>query len=378
MTTTLPPFSPSSADEQRILRALEAVSVDTLSGSPVEAGMVRSIACHGDQVGVVLQMQDSLTQAQAEAVRVACAEAVERLEGVTRATVVLTADVAPASPPAAPAEPPPAEAPGAAPAGRPKPPTPKKLEGVRHIVAVAAGKGGVGKSTIAANLAVAFAQQGLRTGLVDADIYGPSLARMMGMEGKPEIEGKQMVPPTHHGVQVLSMGVLTEENKALVWRGPMLSKALSQLMLGARWGTSASPLDVLVMDMPPGTGDVALSLAQRFTLFGVVMVSTPQDVALMDVARAVSMCRSLNVPLLGVVENMAFFDDPTGGRHYPFGQEGVKRFCKEHDVPLLGEIPLDARLAASGDAGVPFVTAYPQDPTSQIFTALARHLTDSF
>lgn len=229
------------------------------------------------------------------------------------------------------------------------PPTPKSIAGVKRIIAVASGKGGVGKSTVAANLAVSFAALGLKTGLVDADIYGPSIAKMMHLRGKPEVVNDRMVPPVAHGVHCMSMGMILDEDTPVVWRGPMISKALQQLMLGAKWDN----LDVLVIDLPPGTGDIHLSIAQNFTLDGVVMVTTPQQVAVLDVKKAIAMFQKVNVPMLGIIENMSYFAAPDGSKHYLFGEGGGKKLATTLGIPLLGEIPLEPVISSAGDEGTP-------------------------
>jgi ATP-binding protein involved in chromosome partitioning len=232
------------------------------------------------------------------------------------------------------------------------------LKGVRNIVAVASGKGGVGKSTIAANLAVALARSGSKVGLVDADIYGPSVPLMFDMVNvKPvamEVDGKsKVIPLSKHGISLLSIGFFVEPEKALIWRGPMASNALIQLFTEADWGD----LDYMIIDMPPGTGDIHLTLVQQLPVTGVVIVTTPQEIALADARKALAMFRqeSINVPVLGLVENMSYFtpEELPGNKYYIFGKEGGSKLAKEFDVPLLGSIPLVQGLRESGDEGVP-------------------------
>ena len=245
--------------------------------------------------------------------------------------------------------------------------------GAGHMIAVASGKGGVGKSTVAANLAVALAQAGFRTGLVDTDIYGPSVPTMFGVEGqKPRVNAqRKIVPLEQHGVRVLSMGLLVDSSQAVIWRGPMVSSAVRQFLGEAEWGD----LDFLVLDLPPGTGDIQLTIVQTVTLAGAVIVSTPQRVALADARKGVAMFEKVNVPVLGMVENMAFFEPPDlpDRRYYLFGQGGARKLAEETGVPFLAEIPLEQRVRETGDSGVPVVVADPKSAAARAFrTAAAR------
>jgi ATP-binding protein involved in chromosome partitioning len=243
---------------------------------------------------------------------------------------------------------------------------------VRNVVLVMSGKGGVGKSTCAANLALALNRMGARVGLLDADIYGPSVPTMLGVSGHPHSkDGKRIEPLSRFGMQLMSIGFLIENDKdAIIWRGPMLQGALTQFLTDVVWGA----LDYLVLDLPPGTGDVALTLAQRLKTTGAVIVTTPQEVALQDVYKSVSMCRKLHVPLLGVVENMSFFVDPSGQRHAIFGEGGGQKIADFAEVPLLAQIPLDPTVRQWGDDGTPIVQAAPDHPTARAFVALAEAL----
>jgi ATP-binding protein involved in chromosome partitioning len=246
------------------------------------------------------------------------------------------------------------------------------VPGVRNVVLVMSGKGGVGKSTCAANLALAFTRLGARVGLLDADIYGPSVPTMLGVSGHPHsVDGKKIEPLTRFGMKLMSIGFLVESDKdAIIWRGPMLQGALNQFLGDVSWGE----LDYLVLDLPPGTGDVALTLAQRLKSTGAVIVTTPQEVALQDVYKSVSMCKKLNVPLLGVVENMSYFMDPSGQRHFIFGEGGGKKIAEFAQAPLLAQVPLDPAVRQWGDDGTPIVQAAPEHPTAKAFTALAEAL----
>jgi ATP-binding protein involved in chromosome partitioning len=225
------------------------------------------------------------------------------------------------------------------------------------------------------NLACAFAAQGLRTGLLDADVYGPSAPRMLGVDEEPTFEDGKLVPLSAHGLKVMSIGFIAEEGAAMIWRGPMASSAVRQMAGDVRWGTEDDPLDVLVVDLPPGTGDIHLTITQRLKLDGVVLVSTPQEIALIDARRAAAMFAKTQTPILGVIENMAFFPDPATGAHIPiFGEGGGKAEAARLGVPLLAEIPIDIALRQGGDDGVPLVVSNPGGAVAQAFAAAASAL----
>ncbi len=262
---------------------------------------------------------------------------------------------------------------GGAQAGRPAPaggapPTADFIPEVEHTIAVSSGKGGVGKSTVAVNLALALKQAGATVGLVDVDIYGPDVPLMMGAKGQPGMFDNKIIPVEAHGIKIMSIGLLVQEREALVWRGPMIHSAVQQFLRDVTWG----PLDYLIFDMPPGTGDAQLSLSQIVPLSGVVMVTTPQDVALLDVRKALAMFRKLNVPILGLVENMSCFIAPDTGKRYEiFGEGGGQRVADEFGVPLLGQIPLEMETRKGGDAGVPITVGQPASAQAEAFRKVA-------
>jgi ATP-binding protein involved in chromosome partitioning len=245
---------------------------------------------------------------------------------------------------------------------------------VRNVVLVMSGKGGVGKSTTATNLALALKKQGTRVGLLDADIYGPSIPTMLGIQGHPmSKDGKRIEPLERFGIKLMSIGFLLEDpTQAIVWRGPMLHGALQQFIADVDWG----PLDYLIVDMPPGTGDVALSIAQKAKVTGVVMVTTPQEVALQDVYKGVSMCKKLNLAVLGVVENMSYFVDPAGQRHELFGAGGGDKVAAFAEAPMLGQVPIETVVREWGDKGTPVVQAAPNSAAACAFAAIADALAE--
>jgi len=249
-------------------------------------------------------------------------------------------------------------------------PQKQPLPGVRTVIAVGSGKGGVGKSTVAANIAASLALEGALVGMLDADIYGPSQGKMFGVEGKRLMadDEKKILPLRNHGVKVISIANLVEDGQALTWRGPILHGTLTQLLNQTTWGE----LDYLIVDLPPGTGDVQLSLVQLVPVTGMVLVTTPQDMALVDVRRAYTMARKTHIPVLGVVENMSYYGLPDGSRDYIFGEGGAKRWAEQEKLPLLGEIPITRSLRESGDGGTPLVILDPDNPSAQELRRTAR------
>lgn len=249
------------------------------------------------------------------------------------------------------------------------------VSGVKHIIAVASAKGGVGKSTVAVNLACAFASLGMKTGLLDLDVYGPSAPTLLRTgANKPRMrEDKMLEPLDAHGLKTMSIGYLVDPASPMIWRGAMATSAVRQMLDEVVWG----PLDVLLLDLPPGTGDVQVTLVQRVPLAGAVIVSTPQEMALADVRRGLAMFEKTHAPVLGVIENMAYFEAPDGSRTHIFGEGGARRIAAETGAPFLGEIPIDVRLRESCDAGAPLVAAEPQHPVSQRFIAIAREALDN-
>jgi ATP-binding protein involved in chromosome partitioning len=253
-----------------------------------------------------------------------------------------------------------------------QPKGPQKVPGIAHILAVASGKGGVGKSTVSANLACALAALGRRVGLLDADVYGPSQPRMLGVSGRPSSpDGKTILPMRNHGVTMMSIGLMTNDDQAVVWRGPMLMGALQQMLSQVQWGA----LDVLIVDLPPGTGDVQMSLAQKAVVDGAIIVSTPQDMALLDARKGIDMFRQLDVPILGMIENMStHICSKCGHEEHIFGHGGVADEAAKLGVPLLAEIPLNMDIRVASDGGAPVVVSQPDSPQAQVFVDVARAL----
>jgi ATP-binding protein involved in chromosome partitioning len=343
--------------ESAVRGVLETVTDPATGKNVVALGMVSGIATRGGHVAVTLEV-DPARGSALEPLRQACEQAVRAMPGVLSATAVMTAE-RPA--PKAPAPPRTGHGPSA--------PNRIDVPGVKHIIAVASGKGGVGKSTTAVNLALGLAANGVATGLLDADIYGPSMPRMLAVKEKPEsADGKMLKPIERYGLKTMSIGYIVAEDTPMIWRGPMVSSALEQMLRDVQWGE----LDVLVVDMPPGTGDAQLTLAQRVALAGAVIVSTPQDIALVDARKGLSMFRKVAVPVLGIVENMSYFLCPKcGERSEIFGHGGAREEAGKLGVPFLGEVPLHLDIRTTSDSGHPIVVAKPDSPHAQVYKNIA-------
>ncbi|MEL6281828.1 MAG: Mrp/NBP35 family ATP-binding protein [Pseudomonadota bacterium] len=376
-----------SATKDDVLTALKQI-VDPAKGVDLVAtGAVNDVQISDGKVRVVMEAPPE----RAESMRplATAAEAViTKLDGVDSASVLITAHYEAGQAPKQPASPfaPSGPAPnlkgpgtgGGAPSDlKPLRPPPKKegpVEGVDRIIAIGSGKGGVGKSTVSSNLAVALAAEGRRIGLLDADVYGPSQPRMLGVTGRPSSpDGSTILPLRNHGVTLMSIGLLTPDDKATIWRGPMLMGALQQMLRQVRWGR----LDALLVDLPPGTGDVQLTLSQKADVTGAIVVSTPQDVALLDAKKALDMFDKTNTKVLGMIENMSTFICPNCGEETQiFGHGGAQAEAERLDIPFLGAIPLDIDVRLAGDGGTPIVAAKPQSPQAQRFREIARRMID--
>ena len=337
-----------SVDKDQVLSALRGVVDPDLHKDIVTLGFVKDVAVKGGEVDFTIELttpacpvKDEM-KAQAEAL-------VRALPGVTAARAKMTANVSTRGG-----------------MGR------QQVPGIRNIVAVGAGKGGVGKSTTSVNLAVALAQKGARVGLIDGDVYGPNIPQMLGLTEAPEVSPeKRILPPQAMGIKVISMGMLVPPDQPIIWRGPMLHGAVQQFMRDVEWGE----LDYLVVDLPPSTGDVALSMAQSVPMAGAVVVTTPQGVSVSDVRKAVGMFRQLSIPVLGVIENMSYFVcGHCSERTEIFGNGGGKKMAEELQIPFLGEVPIDTRVRSGGDEGRPIVAEAPDAPAAQAFQSLASRV----
>jgi len=334
-----------SVSQEQVLAALRAVQDPDLHKDIVTLGFVKNVKIEKGEVDFTIELTTPACPVR-DQMKAEAEERVRALPGVTTARATMTADV---------------KARGGF--GR------QSVPGIRNIIAVGAGKGGVGKSTTAVNIALALQSRGARVGLMDADVYGPNTPQMLGIESAPEVsEGKRMIPPEAFGVKVISMGMLVPPDQPIIWRGPMLHGAVQQFMREVEWGE----LDYLVVDLPPGTGDVSLSMAQSVPVAGAVVVTTPQGVSVSDVRKAVAMFRQLNIPVLGVVENMSYFVcGHCQERTEIFGHGGGARMAEQLGLPLLGEVPIDTRVRAGGDEGQPIVAAAPESPAGQAFLSIA-------
>ncbi|SNS27064.1 Mrp/NBP35 family ATP-binding protein [Tropicimonas sediminicola] len=349
-------------DREAVLAALKTISDPVAGTDIVGSGVVRALNVSDEgAVRFVLEIPPQHAAAYGAA-KDAAEAALGALEGVSSVSVVMTGHTETAPPNLRPQRP-------AEPKG------PQKIPGIAHIVAIASGKGGVGKSTVAANLACALAQMGRRVGLLDADVYGPSQPRMLGVSGRPASpDGKTILPLRNHGVTMMSIGLMTNEDQAVVWRGPMLMGALQQMLTQVQWGA----LDVLLVDLPPGTGDVQMTLSQKAQVDGAVIVSTPQDVALLDARKGIDMFRQLNVPIVGMIENMStHICSQCGHEEHVFGHGGVAAEAAKLGVPLLAEVPLDLQIRLAADGGAPIAVSQPDSAQAKAFEQVARSLVEA-
>lgn len=372
--------------KDQILAALKGVKGPDLSSNIVSLGLVSEVVINKGKVYFAISVDPARAQ-ELEGLRQAAATVVEGLPGVTSAMVTLTADREPGAPAASPVsspapKPAPAKKAAPIPSGAPSPggsPASRQgaprdgaagIPGIRNIIAVASGKGGVGKSTTAVNFALALKDQGLKVGILDADIYGPSMPRLLGLSGQPQqLAGNKLDPMRRYGLKVMSMGFLVDEETPMIWRGPMVISAISQMLKDVAWGE----LDVLVVDMPPGTGDAQLTMAQQVPLAGAVIVSTPQDLALIDARKGLNMFKKVNVPVLGIVENMSTFICPhCGGQSDIFGHGGAKEEAEKLGVPFLGEVPLTMAVRETSDSGEPVVASDPDSEVAKAYVQIAR------
>jgi ATP-binding protein involved in chromosome partitioning len=388
-----------TVDKNKVLDALRRVKGPDLTGNLVELGLVSEVLIKDGRVYFSITVPPHRAE-ELEALRQAAEKVVSGLDGVAGASVVLTAERGNAPPPAPkpaalrPAPPfvkehervrdarakgaagdgPAARAtPGPAPAIAPRTASqPLDIPGIKHLIAVASGKGGVGKSTTAVNLALGLAALGLKAGVMDADIYGPSQPRLLGLSGKPEVTGtKKLKPMQAFGLKAMSMGFMVDEGTPVVWRGPMVVQALNQMLREVEWGE----LDALIIDMPPGTGDVQLTMAQQVPLSGAVIVSTPQDLALIDARKGLAMFQKVNVPVLGLIENMSYFLCPScGTRSDIFGHGGAEEEARKLGLPFLGGVPLHMEIRERSDSGKPIVATMPEGPQAQIYRDIAARV----
>lgn len=360
-----------------VLDKLRTVRGPNMDGNIVDMGLVSDVFISDGKAYFSITVPAERAR-ELEPLRLAAERVVKEMPGMKGAFAALTADKKAGSgsrpQPAPPhaqhghAHPHPPRTPGNAPAPKPG------IPGVKHIIAVASGKGGVGKSTTAINIALALEALGLKAAILDADIYGPSIPRLLHISGRPQqIDGKIIKPMENYGLKAMSMGFLVDEDVAMIWRGPMIQSALLQMLREVAWGD----LDVLVVDMPPGTGDAQLTMAQQVPLSGAVIVSTPQDLALIDARKAITMFRKVEIPLLGVVENMSHFVCPVcGTSHDIFGHGGARHEAEKIGVPFLGEVPLAMTIRETSDAGTPVVVSAPDGPHAKVYREIAAKISE--
>lgn len=335
--------------EPDILNALRTIEDPDLHKDIVSLGFVKDIRIAGGNVAFTIEMTTPACPVR-EKFKTDAGAAVSKIPGVTSVDVTMTSQVRPS---------------------RSETKT-QLIPGVLNIVPVASGKGGVGKSTVSANLALALAQMGARVGLMDADIYGPSIPLIMGVKEHPQIlDDRRIIPPVQHGVKIISMGFFLQEDEAVIWRGPMLIQMITQFLGDVEWGD----LDYLVVDLPPGTGDIQLTLCQKIPLTGAVIVSTPQDVALKVAQKAISLFQKLKCPVLGIIENMSYLIcKHCGGREEVFGNGGARRAAVDLDIPFLGEIPLAPAIRIASDLGKPLMVSDPESPYAKAFLHVAEDM----
>ncbi len=360
----------TSPDRSTILAALQTIMVPDGSKSIIAADLVHGLVIKDGNIGFTIEVPAKEGPAFVP-VRDAAESLLRDMEGVLSATVVLTAHEESHGDHMPQQQRRPQVRAGTAALGENK----QGIAGVTHIIAVASGKGGVGKSTVAANLALAIAATGKKVGLLDADIYGPSVPKMMGLKGKPTSpDGKRLAPMMAHGIKCMSIGALVDQDTPMVWRGPMVMSALTQLLTDVDW----APLDVLVVDMPPGTGDAQLTLSQRVPLAGAVIVSTPQDIALIDARKGLAMFRKTEVPILGIIENMSHYICPKCGHEaHIFGHGGAEETAAELGAPFLGAIPLHLDVRTAADSGTPIFASNPNGDHAQAFSAIAQKVLEN-
>ncbi|WP_063299115.1 Mrp/NBP35 family ATP-binding protein [Pseudovibrio sp. WM33] len=351
--------------QERVLDVLKQVKSPDGKSNIVDQDLVADLFVSDGRVVFSIRVPAERAS-ELEGLRLAAEKVVSVLPDAETVLVALTAEKQPGSPSA-----PPPAARKAPPKGASMP-AKQEVPGVKHIIAVASGKGGVGKSTTSANLALALSVMGLKVGLLDADIYGPSIPKLMGASGQPEVlENRIMKPLEAHGIKLMSIGFLVEEETAMIWRGPMVVSALNQMLREVDWGE----LDALIVDLPPGTGDVQLTMAQKVPLTGALVVSTPQDLALLDARRGIAMFEKVAIPVLGVVENMSHFVCPDcGGTHEIFGHGGAKAEAEKMKVPFLGEVPLTMEIREQSDTGTPITVSNPDSPVSKAYGIIAAGL----
>ena len=355
------------ANEQDVLDALRGIKDPDSQTDIVALGLVRDVTIRDGDVSFTLAFGAQSAQTKVM-IHSMASKLVGRLPGVSRVNAKMGGAAAPQQAHAGHAH-----AQGAPQAAAPPQRPADMIPEVKQTIAVSSGKGGVGKSTVAVNLALALHGTGASVGIIDADVYGPDLPLMLGTRGRPGMFDNRIIPVEAHGLKVMSIGLLVGEKEPLVWRGPMIHSFIQQMLRDVMWG----PLDYLVFDMPPGTGDAQLSLSQVIPLSGVVMVTTPQEVALLDVRKAIAMFQRLNVPMLGIVENMSYFVAPdTGTRYAIFGEGGGKKVADEYGMPLLGQLPLDPDTRKGGDEGAPITVRRPESAQAAAFREVARRVVE--